>query len=635
MPLYYAPMSNIPKYIISFVFILLFPFPASAATIVTDTYIDNTETWDLARSPFVIPNSAGADIMITASGTLNIEAGVVIKVNGARKFDVYGVLNILGQAGQEVVMTAYDDDDSDTPPIFVSNRWGGFVFYPGSTGNLNHLRVKYTGFVQFPPGASALLNLGGHLNIVNSNFLNNYQVLSQKLGTTTVTNTLFDKSVTAITHEGGTLSLADSAISNSAGQSFLSYGGAYQFYSENNTFLNNRYNPFLILSMHFDIASTTFIGGDTAAWRIGGAVTANKTLPPAIYALNGVIVESGGTLTVSPGAILKAERDGYLIARGGVLNMNGAENNPVIFTSIADDSVGGDTNNDANATSGYQFKTGGVQVETGGAANISNTLIKYASGSSYIGPYNPAIGALINMGGALNANHVIIEEGNHTGIHHYNGTTTIENLLIRSGSYNSALIYDFGNLNVHQSSFQGYTSYYSLWNRENLGVPDIRFNYWGTPEGPYHPTQNATGTAPMIYGAALFIPWLTSPPATTTQIEPVIIIPGIMGSELYNGSDLVWLDLEQMFVDINDQFLTENLSLDINGNSTINITTGDIIYEIANINSFKDLIIDLENNDYEKNVSYFVFPYDWRLNLDNTKDLLKQKFMKERGKRAK
>jgi hypothetical protein len=48
--------------------------------------------------------------------------------------------------------------------------------------------------------------------------------------------------------------------------------------------------------------------------------------------------------------------------------------------------------------------------------------------------------------------------------------------------------------------------------------------------------------------------------------DPVIIIPGIVGTELYNGSDLIWPDLLQM-ADINDYFLTDNLNLDTNGNS--------------------------------------------------------------------
>lgn len=115
------------------------------------------------------------------------------------------------------------------------------------------------------------------------------------------------------------------------------------------------------------------------------------------------------------------------------------------------------------------------------------------------------------------------------------------------------------------------------------------------------------------------------------DLVPVIIIPGIVGTELYNGSDLIWPDLLQMAGSIDDYFLTENLNLDVNGNSIINeIKTGDVVKKMLNIpvlsvNIFENLQKDLELNNYQENTNLFFFPYDWRLDLNTTKDLLKQK----------
>lgn len=106
--------------------------------------------------------------------------------------------------------------------------------------------------------------------------------------------------------------------------------------------------------------------------------------------------------------------------------------------------------------------------------------------------------------------------------------------------------------------------------------------------------------------------------------DPVIIIPGISGTELYNGTDLIWLDLKQMLTDINDQFL-KVLILDSDGNSIGNISKGSVIQKIGNVNIFADLLTTLESNNYTLSDNLFFFPYDWRLNLDDTKDLLKQK----------
>lgn len=119
------------------------------------------------------------------------------------------------------------------------------------------------------------------------------------------------------------------------------------------------------------------------------------------------------------------------------------------------------------------------------------------------------------------------------------------------------------------------------------------------------------------------------------QKEPVLIIPGIAGSELKNGEDLIWADLSQMFIDINDQFLTENLSLDANGDPLTNIEVGEAIEQLPdvpiidigafNIDTFKSLKEELEKDGYSRDENLFFFPYDWRLDLSGTADLLEEK----------
>jgi len=118
-----------------------------------------------------------------------------------------------------------------------------------------------------------------------------------------------------------------------------------------------------------------------------------------------------------------------------------------------------------------------------------------------------------------------------------------------------------------------------------------------------------------------------APPPGLENTDPVIIIPGIMGTELYNGDELIWPNLINMF-ESNDYFLTENLNLDLVGNSIINISIGGVIKKILNIpvfsvDIFDSLVTDLESSNYLENQNYFLFPYDWRLDLDKTKDLLK------------
>jgi hypothetical protein len=111
--------------------------------------------------------------------------------------------------------------------------------------------------------------------------------------------------------------------------------------------------------------------------------------------------------------------------------------------------------------------------------------------------------------------------------------------------------------------------------------------------------------------------------------EPIIIVPGILGSELYNGDDLIWPDLLQMAMDPGDEFLRENLMLDSDGKSIKDIEIGDIVKKIAyppvGIDIFDSLINKLISSDYTLNKDLFLLPYDWRLDLKTNKELLNQK----------
>ncbi len=185
---------------------------------------------------------------------------------------------------------------------------------------------------------------------------------------------------------------------------------------------------------------------------------------------------------------------------------------------------------------------------------------------------------------------------------------------------------------ISQSRILG-NSEFGLKNDSGINV-NVENNWWGDSTGPKNTITNQNGLGNEIIGNVDFDPWLTGDPNVTPTfqtINPVIIIPGIVGTELYNGSDLIWLDLSQTATDINDQFLTENLSLDTNGDSVLNILVGNVIKRIQALivfdtNIFEDLSLDLQNkSNYQENQNLFFFPYDWRLDLSQTKDLLKQK----------
>ena len=100
--------------------------------------------------------------------------------------------------------------------------------------------------------------------------------------------------------------------------------------------------------------------GASAATEVGGVIASDEiwTVANSPYVVKsdnpqiGISIESGATLTIESGVVVKFELavGAKISTGGGKMVANGAEGNPIIFTSILDDSVGGDTNGDGSAT---------------------------------------------------------------------------------------------------------------------------------------------------------------------------------------------------------------------------------------------------------------------------------------------
>ena len=99
---------------------------------------------------------------------------------------------------------------------------------------------------------------------------------------------------------------------------------------------------------------------------------------------------------------------------------------------------------------------------------------------------------------------------------------------------------------------------------------------------------------------------------------PVLFVPGLMGTNVKEGNELLWADLDKMFNNIGDSFMDDlqfknDLSPKVNG-----LIPSDVIRELetalglVNFDYTKSLINEFKNQGYVENQDLFTFPYDWR-----------------------
>jgi pimeloyl-ACP methyl ester carboxylesterase len=105
----------------------------------------------------------------------------------------------------------------------------------------------------------------------------------------------------------------------------------------------------------------------------------------------------------------------------------------------------------------------------------------------------------------------------------------------------------------------------------------------------------------------------------TKPKTPVLIIPGILGSELVSPTNTkLWPDVP--LAAISDDGFLDQLMMDNSGAPLYSITVGDIVrtvpYGIGSFNYSSGLISLLLQQGYAENTNLFVLPYDWRKDPD-------------------
>ena len=168
-------------------------------------------------------------------------------------------------------------------------------------------------------------------------------------------------------------------------------------------------------------------------YHVSGALTANATWQGITVVDDDVTVNNGVTLTIEPGTIVKFdnfEGNSITVPNGGTLVAEGTTAQPINFTSLLDDTTGGDTNNDGNGTLPALGDWLGIHV-LGGQASLDHVIISYGGGTIN-GVWSTTAGAVVvQSGGSVTLSNSRIRDVLFEGILAWgSGTVSASNTII-------------------------------------------------------------------------------------------------------------------------------------------------------------------------------------------------------------
>jgi hypothetical protein len=279
--------------------------------------------------------------------TLTIQAGAIVKFTAPASyfFAVQGTLVVNGTSLNPVIFTSLADDsaggdtNADGPSTGFPGDWGGLDLYDTASGSsINSLEVRYSGF-------------GGQAGVM-----------------------LYTNSAT----------LANCTIRDGQDRGMHLVLTAYPTVS-NCSFLNNAAEA--VTGVRLDAVSgfsnnTATANGGNYIRTSEGTLAFSATVPSdaivgAAIVVNEVDVPVGMTLTLEGGVVIKPLLPTTPVKFGGALDANGSAGSPVVFTSFADDSVGGDTNGDG-PSSGTPGDWSGLRfLATSDASTLDYCHVRY------------------------------------------------------------------------------------------------------------------------------------------------------------------------------------------------------------------------------------------------------------------
>lgn len=191
---------------------------------------------------------------------------------------------------------------------------------------------------------------------------------------------------------------------------------------------------------------------EVAPWRSSGTlsvtnittnISTNTTWTAGVYWVkNNITVNSGVTLTLQPGVIVKMAPSTQITVSGS-LGFQSTYDSLVVFTSERDDSYGGDSNGDGDAT--VPAPSNWSHIQFGNNATLANVIVKYGGFNLYFSGANVSLSYVYS---SLGATYGMFTDGSPTSI-------TISDSYITGNGNNGAQLFGSNSavVNVDRSFF--------------------------------------------------------------------------------------------------------------------------------------------------------------------------------------
>lgn len=404
--------------------------PATAATSHCGA-INLTATWSSADNVHEVT----CDVTVAAGVTLVIEAGTIVKFDPDTSLIVNGKLTVSGTELDPVYFTSIKDDtvggdtNGDGSSVGARDDWDRIQFNNTSdpASLIDHAVIRFGGK---PAQIDVFAGWGG---------------VSLNDSSPTIQNTeITENSYCAIAANPGSFpTLTGNNLHDNDANGLCLYGGIVT-----------------VTPATWNVTDTSyFLRGDVSI--------------PASY-----------SLTVAPGVVVKFDF-GASLSVNGTLAVSGTVDDPVYFTSLRDDTIGGDTNGNGSSTGARgDWKWIKITTSSEDTALINHAVIRFG------GDDGDHLGALDVGDSSPTVQNTTISQNAFAGLSVKNAVPALTCVNI------------FGNLSSGSVS-------YGLYNSTPGTVVPAENVWWGSASGPYNDPANPSGTGNAVSNGVDFMPWAT------------------------------------------------------------------------------------------------------------------------------